>query len=46
MSLPYQAPRVSELGSFAELTLADKPKVFGLPSDGFSFEGRSLHTVS
>ncbi|MEZ0491239.1 lasso RiPP family leader peptide-containing protein [Kineococcus sp. TBRC 1896] len=41
----YEAPRVTELGSFAELTLLT-PKDIGVPSDGFSYQGQSLIVAS
>lgn len=45
MTVRYEAPRVTELGSFAELTLATA-KDLGTPSDGFSYRGQDLYTVS
>ncbi|MEZ0165659.1 lasso RiPP family leader peptide-containing protein [Kineococcus sp. LSe6-4] len=45
MTVRYEAPRVTELGSFAELTLLT-PKDIGVPSDGFSYQGQSLVVAS
>jgi hypothetical protein len=45
MTEPYEAPRVTELGSFASLTLLT-PKDVGTPSDGFSYRGETLYQVS
>lgn len=40
---PYEKPRISELGSIQELTLANK--IIAAPSDGFSFNGQPLQTT-
>jgi hypothetical protein len=40
---PYRKPRISELGSIQELTLANK--VIAAPSDGFFFQGQPLQTT-
>lgn len=39
----YEKPRISELGSIQELTLANK--ILAAPSDGFSFNGQPLQTT-
>ena len=39
----YEKPRISELGSIQELTLANK--IIAAPSDGFSFNGQPLQTT-
>ena len=40
---PYEKPRILELGSIQELTLANK--ILSSPSDGFSFNGQPLQTT-
>lgn len=45
MPQEYEAPRLTTIGSFEELTLST-PKDLGHPNDGFSFRGQSLYTVS
>lgn len=39
----YEKPRISEIGSIQELTLANK--IIAAPSDGFSFNGQPLQTT-
>lgn len=43
MDKSYTAPTITEVATLHELTLADTPKKYATPSDGFSFDGKPIN---